>query len=288
MEIRTLENITHAEILDVFNESFSDYIVPFHLSLEGLENMMRCESVVLDISVGAFENDKLIGFVLRGFDVVNGIKTVYNGGTGVVPSKRGNGITQQLYKFIVPILHKKGIQHEILEVIIGNERALHIYQKTGFNTTRKLNCYKGYIQLSDVLNTVLIKNLDGYDWKLLQSFWDFEPAWSNSITSLKKVKNSTISLGAYDNNILVGYLVYNQVSKRVQQFGVDKAHRKKGIGKQLFNHIIQQVRDNNISIINVESTSTATAEFLNRIGLNLYIQQYEMMLDINQHRNIIT
>ena len=90
---QTLENISTDKILEVFNLAFSDYIIPFCLTKEQLEDKIKSESIRLEFSVGAFENNQLIGFILHGFDVVDNMKVIYNGGTGVIPAKRGNKAT---------------------------------------------------------------------------------------------------------------------------------------------------------------------------------------------------
>jgi hypothetical protein len=57
MEFKTLSNTSTEDILSVFNLSFSDYIVPFHLSIEQLTTKIAAEKINPDISVGAFEDD---------------------------------------------------------------------------------------------------------------------------------------------------------------------------------------------------------------------------------------
>jgi len=89
MELKTLESINKISILNAFNESFSDYFIPFKLTKEQLISKMTSDKIDLSISVGAFENGKLNAFILHGFDNIKNQKVGYNGGTGVVPDKRG-------------------------------------------------------------------------------------------------------------------------------------------------------------------------------------------------------
>ncbi|MEJ2113072.1 MAG: GNAT family N-acetyltransferase, partial [Flavobacteriaceae bacterium] len=102
MEIRTLAGIDNIKILTVFNESFSDYFVPFRLTEDQLKSKIIADKIDLELSVGVFENGKLIGFILNGFDFINNQNVVYNGGTGVIPEKRGLGLTKQMYIFNLP------------------------------------------------------------------------------------------------------------------------------------------------------------------------------------------
>ncbi|MFT5823545.1 MAG: putative acetyltransferase [Crocinitomix sp.] len=123
MEFKTLNSIAIKDILTVFNESFSDYFVSFQLTLDQLAAKMLADKVDLDLSVGVFENEKLIAFILHGVNIINGNKALYNGGTGVVPQKRGHGLTKQMYHFILPVLQENGIHDLILEVISNNIQA---------------------------------------------------------------------------------------------------------------------------------------------------------------------
>lgn len=148
MTIKTLEGISSQEILEVFNHSFSDYFIPFKLTHEQLVDKMKADRTDLSLSVGAFENDKLVAFILHGFDTINNEKIVYNGGTGVIPENRGAGLTKQMYSFILPLLKKKGIHKLLLEVISNNVQAIKSYKKSGFKVKRTLTCYKGTIKIT--------------------------------------------------------------------------------------------------------------------------------------------
>lgn len=53
---------------------------------------MLADKINLELSVGSFENGKLIAFILHRFDIINYPKVIYSGGTGVIPKKRGSGL----------------------------------------------------------------------------------------------------------------------------------------------------------------------------------------------------
>ena len=65
IDIHTLEKVNLHEILTVFNESFSDYFVPIKISLEQLQTKITSENIQMEISVGAFINNKLVGFIMK-------------------------------------------------------------------------------------------------------------------------------------------------------------------------------------------------------------------------------
>jgi len=282
MEIKTLNGIDHKEILDVFNESFSDYFIPFKLSQEQLDAKMLVDKTDLNLSVGAFENGKLIAFILHGFDRINNENIIYNGGTGVIPRKRGAGLTHKMYQVILPILIEKGIHKLLLEVITDNIQAIKSYEKSGFKTNRALLCYKGTVSVSNSNLNFDIQNLQDYNWELMESFWDINPTWQNSKSVSNALQHSNISLGAFLNNQLVGYILYNPISKRIQQIAVSEDYRRKGIASSLFFELIKKY-GNSFSIINVDKSSKSMPVFLDKIGFDMNLEQLEMTLELDKN-----
>jgi ribosomal protein S18 acetylase RimI-like enzyme len=282
MEIKTLERVNKTEILNVFNRSFSDYFIPFKLTKEQLLSKMLVDKTDLNLSVGVFEEGKLIAFILHGLDIINSQKMAYNGGTGVIPEKRGSGLTKQMYHFILPYLAERGINKLILEVINENIQAIKSYEKTGFITKRELVCYKGIAKTSNLNKNIEVKNLLIYHWNSMETFWDVLPTWQNSNSALDVLKQNNCSLGAYIENQLIGYIIYNPTNKRIQQIAVQKDFRKKGIASTLIFELIKKY-GNTFSIINVDKKSKEVNHFLNKIGLENSLEQIEMELKLNKN-----
>jgi ribosomal protein S18 acetylase RimI-like enzyme len=277
--LRTLENISLEKLLEVFNLSFSDYIVPFCLTKEQLEDKIQSDNIKLEFSVGAFEDNQLIAFILHGYDNVDNLKIAYNAGTGVIPKKRGNKLTSKLYEYALTILQENDIDKVLLEVITTNETAIKTYKNTGFKIIRELNCFKGSLVVTKTNNDFEIRELKEYDWQKLHSFWDLKPSWQNSITAVEKLKNSNISIGIYKSEILLGYTIFNPKIKRIHQLSVDKNYRKMGIGQQLLEYI-STYYGNEISVTNIDSISKEISKFMTDIGMKIFIKQYEMELTL--------
>ncbi|MCL6220466.1 GNAT family N-acetyltransferase [Zunongwangia pacifica] len=282
MELKTLESIDRISILNAFNECFSDYFIPFKLTEEQLISKMTSDKIDLSISVGAFENGKLNAFILHGFDNIKNQKVVCNGGTGVVPDKRGFGLTKKMYHFILPILEKKGINKIILEVINKNFQAIKSYEKSGFAITRELVCCNGSFEFKKKNKEVTLKKLENHKWIDLESFWDIRPTWQNSNSVLDNLKATNILLGAYIKNKLVGYVIFNPNSCRIHQIAIAKNYRRKGIASTLLWEMKIQ-NGAHFSVINIDKKSESTVKFFNSLGLKNYLEQLEMELKINNH-----
>ena len=217
MIIKTLNGVRPEEILEVFNNSFSDYFVPFHLTIAQLHSKLISEKIDFALSVGAFSNERLVGFMLHGFDVIDNKRILYNAGTGVILLERGQGLTKRMYNFMLPKFKEQRIDEVVLEVISKNIQAIKSYEASGFEVIRELACYKGEVRVSVIETDFEIKELKNYNWKIMQSFWDTPPTWQNSKNVINKLKDTNRLIGAFIDNQLVGYLVFNPSNMRIQQ-----------------------------------------------------------------------
>ncbi|MGE8433880.1 GNAT family N-acetyltransferase [Chryseobacterium joostei] len=276
MEFKTLKNFDVEELLSVFNLSFSDYVVPFHLTRELLDFKIATEKIDLSLSVGAFENDKLVGFILQAEKIENGVGMAYNAGTGVVPEGRGKGLVRKMYDFIIPVLKERNINTLILEVIDGNQKAIRAYENLGFTIVRRLLCFNGNISLTPDRSEIVIKELADFQWETFRSFRDIKPSWQGSDFVLKDMKKDCTILGAFKDEILVGYAIYNSIVRKIYQVAVDKNHRKQGIATVLFDAIKNDINGQAVSLNNVDEISKDTSSFLSKIGLENKVSQFEM------------
>jgi len=277
IQIKTLQEARIEKIADAFNLAFSDYFVAVHLTPEILTTKMKADKINLNYSVGAFEGEDLVAFILHGFDIIDGKKVVYNGGTGVIPKARGVGLTKQMYKYILPILEDEDIDYLILEAITENVQAIKSYEKVGYQIFRKVKCYRGQIELNNEAEDIEVRELATYDHNLMQSFWDFSPTWQNSMNVVKELKSDNKSFAAYMNHKLVGYIIFNPGSKRIQQLAVHPDFRRRGIASGLIARVIKEY-GNELSAVNIDENSESTNLFFSKIGLENYIDQVEMKL----------
>ena len=73
------------EIHACWMESFKDYQVDMsYLTIERMRSRARMDRVDFSLSVGAFDSDKMIGFLLIGIDRIDRQLTAFDSGTGVI------------------------------------------------------------------------------------------------------------------------------------------------------------------------------------------------------------
>ena len=66
MNIQTIETIDTSQILQVFNQSFADYLIPMKFTEEQLEFKMRSDKTDKSISVMVKMEKKPVAFILHG------------------------------------------------------------------------------------------------------------------------------------------------------------------------------------------------------------------------------
>lgn len=273
LERESVENITHT-----FNQAFSDYLIPLQLSPEQMRQKIRTEGIQLPYSIGAFDGEKLVGFILHGLDEISGEKVIYNGGTGVIPSHRGHGITTAMYRFAIPRLQKVGVRKHLLEVIEGNVPAKHSYEKVGFRDIRKLSAFRNNNAVPEA-NAARIEVLD--EVPDLAGFGDAQPTWQNNVAAVLRDKAQHSILGAYIKDELAGYAIYATESGRVKQMGVKEKYRRQKIGSTLMHYIKTHTPASQLLFSNVDNRCRDVFLFLQSLGFEKILEQFEMEMQVD-------
>lgn len=279
VEIRTLSETSHHEILACFNLSFSDYSIPFKLNIQQLEKKIRTEDINKEISIGAFIDQKLIGFVLHGDRKCKNLRIAYNAGTGVIPDQRGQRLTRRMYDFIIPKLETEGVEEVVLEVISSNIPAIKAYEKVGFKRERVLNCYNGELVVNKENKNVDIEKLDNINLQKLNTIGNIKPTWQNSNETIANLKSDALVFTAKIDAVLGGYIIVNKNNNRILQIAVKEEMRRKYIGSSLLKHIADKT-SKKTSIINVDNNYTSPLNFFKHLNLQKSLTQDEMKLKI--------
>ncbi|ARC28227.1 MULTISPECIES: GNAT family N-acetyltransferase [Bacillus] len=266
-------------VYGAFKDGFSDYIIKMDVSKEDfIQRFFGPEGNSLEHSFLALDGDKSVGIILGGIKVYETIKTMRCGTLAVHPEFRGIGVSQKLFE-----LHKEeAIQNEcqqlFLEVIVGNDRAIHFYNKLGYEKVYDLSYYNLYdvTKLTNKDNkNIEVQRLEFQTFKLeIQKWLNFHINWQNDIDYIEKTNNTYY--GAYVDNDLKGSVCVNEQGK-ISYIFVDKDYRNIGIGMKL----LQVARvESNLSSLSIGFPNNSLLEgFLKKSGFKKNsLAQYEMYL----------
>lgn len=277
MEIKSLGKTPLAKITDCFNAAFADYVVKFQVTEEQLGQRWRAARVRYDLSFGAFAGDQLLGFFITGVDDWEGKRTAFNMGTGVIPAFRGQRLVKQMYEHAFPHFRKAGIEQCLLEVIVGNDKAIRAYQSVGFAIGRTLHCFNGHLEKIEesVLPPLRFRKTAVPRWKKYAALQPFAPSWEHTNAAIDFQRKAYEYWEFYEADDLKGYFVLNPETGAIPQIGM-QAGRWNDLGPFLFARIAS--RSGRIKMNNVESTAEDLLGLLRRRKLQNKIDQYEMKL----------
>ena len=276
----SLDKISYDILFIAFNEAFRGYEV--QLNKDELFVMLKRRGFVPELSFGAFADNKLVSFTLNGIGWYNGQKTAYDTGTGTIEEFRGKGIASKIFTDSIPFLRAAGVTQYLLEVLQHNTNAVSVYQKLGFNVSREFNYFKqtnSEVKLLPVNlpSTFSIKETSMDNMDCFEQFWDFNPSWQNSFESIRRCLADFQINGAYQNQKLVGYCIFEPNSGDITQIAVDKNLRRKGIGNALLMEALKCNNHDSVKSINSDIAYTAMTAFMESHNIQMKGKQFEMI-----------
>ena len=265
-----------------FTKGFSDYIIKFDIDKERfLKLFLHIEGNSYDDSWIALDDNIPVGIMLGGIKDYESVKTLRCGTLAVDPNYRKKGIAQELYNRHLQIGIEKGCKQLFLEVIKGNDSAIHFYKKQGYEIKHDIF----YYQLKDLKNIdvhssndFIIKKITFADAKSFYINNDSSHInWQNDFDYQKHVNNITY-FGAYQNDVLIGVTGINQTGK-IYFISVLEGFELYEIGMQLLSYAMHTLSLGAFSMS--LATNDKVIQFLETTGFVLQtLSQHEMYLNI--------
>lgn len=263
-----------------FQKAFSDYEIPFELSLaEFTRKFVEKLSLEFSLSPAIFHDQKLAGFIFTSVNRYDGLLTAYNGGTGVLPEFRGRKYVQKLYHALEPKLKKRSVKQCVLEVLTNNQRAIKVYESVGFRKSRYYHCFKltGRKKFRNYHYPWNLRIVDKPNWKAYTPFYDFLPSFLDTPSMIEQnLKNEKI-LEALIHGEVAGYAIYQPAQGRISHLGVAPNWRGKGVGSSMLDYIHDDSRNKSLTMININKEAVGIKDFLTRMGFENQFDQWEMV-----------
>ncbi|MEJ7623310.1 MAG: GNAT family N-acetyltransferase [Pyrinomonadaceae bacterium] len=265
-------------LYEAFIEAFSDYVISFALTETQFRNHVNLNAVDLERTVGCFEQERLVAFSLCGFGDWDALSTVYDAGTGVIPSHRRRGLSDAMFEVMVPRFRDEGIKQFLLEVATSNEAAIRLYEKLDFARTRELALLQCDTKVKLTNHGFEVREIPEPDWVRLTDFWDARPSWQNSVAAIDRSRPLKKILGAFIDDSCIGYIIFSSKFGRVAQIGVDRNRRRRGVGTALVLGMQAEMNEGySMQVINIDKSLGGTVKFFESLGFYERLSQYEML-----------
>jgi ribosomal protein S18 acetylase RimI-like enzyme len=267
MQIRSLSGVSWDELAITLNEAFSDYAVRVPMTAEGMASMQRRRGYAPEVSFGAYDGARLVGFV---FTCLEGDRA-YNSGTGVAPSHRRTGVARALLDAVIASVHARSY---VLEVIEDNAKAVALYASAGFVATRRLQCWTygpGGEAPAVTTPDLAAPDLAAPDLEAIAAHVDVELSWQNSLASLRRATEPYTVIG--DEH---GAAVVFPGSADLPLLAVRRDARRRGHGARLLRAAAARA-SRPLRILNIDARASGIAEFLAAAGAAPLVRQLEMV-----------
>lgn len=223
-------------IYKAFQVGFSDYIINISLAQEAfIARFFGPEGNRREHSFLALNGNEPIGLILGGIKMYEGIQTMRCGALAIHPAFRGKQISHTLFTLHKEEALRHGCKQLFLEVIVGNDRALHFYNKLGYEKVYDLSYY--YLHDASRIETgymegMSIRKLSFAEFQNKIHRWlSFHINWQNDVDYMEKSANNTY-YGAYIEGRCVGCICVNPEGK-ISFLFVEEGVRGKGIASSL-------------------------------------------------------
>ena len=253
-------------IYQAFTDGFSDYMIKFKITEQQFFDLFfGPEGNNLDYSYVAYEDDKGVGLVLGGIREFDGLKTMRCGTMCVSPSYRSKGIAKELMELHKAKAIKENCKQLFLEVIVGNDKAVNLYEKLGYNKVYNISYYtKDEFEWLDDADTREVEDIEFDELKKFRNtFAGTHINWQNEMDFIEKTKAKCY--GLRKNKELIGAI--STLNDAILFIGVKKEFRSRGIAKKLIKTIISK------------DTNKIRISFSNNSSLDGYLRKMKFEKD---------
>lgn len=275
--------VSEDQIFEAFDGGFSDYMIDITMEKDQmLEHFFGPEGNDKDLSYVALDGQRGVGLVLGGIRFMNGVKTMRCGTMCIHPDYRGKGIAQSLMDHHKEMGRSQGCKQMFLEVIVGNDRAVAFYKKSGYEKVYDLSYYNiqkdtlTRLSILPIREEYKVKRAGYYDvLAYRKDLFDMHRPWQSDIEYFKTLEAQYYQ--AYDGDTIAGACAIYKGN--VFFLHVLPEYRGLGIGMTL---LFEALKNDGFESVRMTLTNNAVMQsFCEHIGMKKNkLTQYEMFLTL--------
>ena len=272
--IISIEKANFTLVTEVWNEGFSDYIVPINMSEDALN--YRISSLGLSKSYSAvFEKEQqYAGIILIGIQVIQHVKTMWIGGMSVAPEFRRQQIAKELMNYAKELAKKENCDEIRLEVIATNTKAKKLYESLDFTELNELAVGEILTIPKPTNKNLTFEKIDK------KEILDIE---SNLVPWQNRLMFTNNSYNINQDGTSIGFITYNEIPDAIsiQQLQLTDPSTT----EYIFDVIgtLQKDYNKKIKLSNFDMSSTEYQQ-LASLSLQLPLTQYQMVLRMKNNK----
>lgn len=208
IQFKKASELSLKQLQELWNASFEDYMVNMNMGLAVFVRRAAFEELNLEGSVVMFADGEPAGLTLNGYRMCGTEQRAWNGGTGIIKARRGQGLGRPLIEASLETYRNREVDAAYLEVFTQNEPAVRLYTSCGYETIEQLRVMEGPEELNQGAFGV---TGSGRDFKVgvpaeagALDFYDASGPWQTHWQCLKEGQSVMVSEGEKP----LGYALY--------------------------------------------------------------------------------
>lgn len=279
-------------VLEAWEKGFEGYAVNMSMPLQSFVTRMVNEDLHLDLSNIMLDGDKPIGINLNGIRMWEDRVISWNGGIGIAPEYRGQGLGKLLMEESLQAYREAGVQLATLEAFVQNEGAIRLYKKLGYVVKDDLlhMSTKGrvYLETKAGVDSTYTTVTDLPIAVSRLPFYEGRRAWQTQWQSARGGQSLIVHLGGEP----VGYAFYRDNYNAKDQLASIALYQcvvrpGQANTKQVLKYMLGQVFDPGKKnakkvVINLHQSHTELVEVLTEAGFSAEIKLVYMEKELSQ------
>lgn len=273
----TIDEADFQQVVETWNQGFSDYLVPVHVDKEALEQRIQSLKLSKQLSAVFSIDGEFAGIILLGIQTFQQTKVMWVGGMAVVPKYRRNKVASQLIDYAEHLAKENACDRLMLEVIATNERAKKLYELKGFQVINELAV--GLLNLpaiSKEKKTITFKSVTPNELSLTEHPWT---PWQNRFIFSDKNYN------IYQDGIRLGSISFNVTEDGSSNILIlTQFYLLERIDCSVVTAILFRLKEQEqATMVKLTNFDQALPEYqeLEKIGITLQLTQFQMTKEIN-------
>ncbi|WP_066309168.1 GNAT family N-acetyltransferase [Bacillus sp. FJAT-29814] len=278
---KTLTDCKIEDIITAWNRGFEGYFVKIEMTPDSFFQRIVNEGLSMGLSIVGFVGEKPVAIVVNGIRMIDGKKTAWNGGTGVVTEYRGKGVSRRLMEETLKVYQQEGVEVATLEAIKENERAIRLYEKYGYEIVDSVVFANGKWEADkSETSSMKVKSIRPEQLSL-HSFYKENVPWQCQWQSVKAGEAQVF----YDSNDQpLGYCLFRRVwngQGELERVIIYQLEFLREVTSPLMNGVLASISDSatkQVGIMTVNNSATDQAiQFLLENGYQIATEQVLMV-----------
>lgn len=289
ISIKRFSELSYKEAVVLWNEGFKYYFSNMTMTVDAFIRKLANEGLSPEHSVVAYVDHVAVGFAINGFREMDGKKIAWNGGTGIKPEFRGQGIGKVLIEACLDVYREQGVDLALLEAVAQNERAIALYKKMGYEVFEELV----FLQQNGAMTIDAFHTNSNFEIvrgipEDIQSLEFFQPikAWQVQVPSCKGAESIIVKKG----NEVLAYAVYQRMmdeKHNIQTIALNQCEIKESIDDQkvadfILYHVFQPHHKIKRMVRNLSKNNRLVYNTLLAAGFETLVEQVHMSNRLDQ------